>query len=92
MSEITRYLLLDADGADASEETERFDDVERWAQAASAPVAIVARVYEYTHTEMVRWPQGETEWPPSEAAQEASGQYWSRDADEVRKDEAPARG
>ena len=55
MSEITRYLLLDADGADASEETERFDDVERWAQAASAPVAIVARVYEYTHTEMVRW-------------------------------------
>jgi hypothetical protein len=92
MSEITRYLLLDADGADASEETERFDDVERWAQAASAPVAIVARVYEYTHTEMVRWPQGETEWPPSEAAQEASGQYWSRDADEAREDEAPARG
>ena len=31
MSEITRYLLLDADGADASEETERFDEVERWA-------------------------------------------------------------
>ena len=92
MSEITRYLLLDADGDDASEETERFDDVERWAKAASAPVAIVARVYEYTHTEMVRWPQGETEWPPSEEAQEASGQYWSRDADEAREDEAPARG
>ena len=71
------YVLIAEDG-DASEEIDRLEDARTAARRDSVRQAVVRRVYEYSHEEVVDWPEDADAWPPSEEAQDIYGQRFVR--------------
>ena len=71
------YVLIAEDG-EASEEIDRLEDARTAARRDSVRQAVVRRVYEYSHEEVVDWPEDADEWPPSEEAQDIYGQRFLR--------------
>lgn len=62
MSEINRYVVLDVDGHQTSGEYDTLDEARQVAQRDGG--AVEAHVYEWSDSELVWSPNGETEWPP----------------------------
>jgi len=62
MSEIRKYVLVDANDQELAGEFEHFDDAQR--EAARSGYAVVAQIYEYSDSELVWTPDGSDIWPP----------------------------
>ena len=71
------YVTLDEEGG-YSEEFDRIDQARGAQRVGTGRTALVKRVYEYSHEEIVEWPGTDTEWPPTEQAQEHCGQRFAR--------------
>lgn len=71
------YVTLDEEG-EYSEEFDRADQARDAQRLGTGRTALVKRVYEYSHEEIVEWPGTATEWPPTEEAQEHCGQRFAR--------------
>ncbi len=61
MSEIRRYVLVDADDNEQDYEFANYQDA--YASAQKQNMAIIARTYEYSDSELVWTPTGSNEWP-----------------------------
>ena len=64
MISIRRYVLVDRDNNEGLHEYRRYDKAETDAQLLGH--AVVARIYEFTDSELVFTPDDSDIWPPSE--------------------------
>ncbi len=64
MAEITKYVLVDANGNEDDAEYDRFEDAKRAALTTGEPTAVIERVYEYTDSSLVWASDGSRVWPP----------------------------
>ena len=64
MSEILRYVLVDAD--DTERDTE-YETLHAAISAADGTQAVISRTYVYDDSELVWTPGGENFWPPKNA-------------------------
>lgn len=62
MSEIRKYVLVDKDDHELDDEYDTLDKAQL--DAARSGCAVVARVYEYSDSELVWTPDGSNVWPP----------------------------
>ena len=65
MSEIRRYVLVDTE--DNAEEDDYEDYNEAYEQARKRNMAVIARVFEYSDSELIWTPDGSDTWPPEPA-------------------------
>lgn len=66
MASIYRYVLVDEADNEEDAEYDSFDEALFAAQARGGDVAIIAREFEYTDSELVWTPHGEDVWPPEQ--------------------------
>lgn len=59
---IEMYVLIDRDGLSLDAV---FDDFEEAENAAGSEYAVVARIFEYSDSELVYTPDGSMTWPPN---------------------------
>ena len=64
MVEIRRYVLVDRNDHEGPEEYANLDEAINAAQVLGEGEAVIARVYEYTDSELVWTPDGSDTWPP----------------------------
>lgn len=64
MSDIRRYVLVDADDTELDYEYDSFNEAS--AAASTQGCAVIARIYEYSDSELVWTPNGEEQWPPED--------------------------
>ena len=76
MAQIERYVLVDEDGNEDSDEYEDFEEARREAARASTPSAVIRRIYVYDDSEAAAVPYASEMWPPSETAQTVCGSAW----------------
>ena len=68
MAEIQKYVLVDQDDVEQDWEYDTFREAQNAAQD-QGNLAIIARTYEYTDSELAWTPNGSGTWPPhAEAA------------------------
>ena len=78
MGDISRYILVDAEGTIDDSDHPNAESARGAQRRADRPKAIAEEVYTYSETRLVDMPEGYDEWPPTEAAQDASGLCWLR--------------
>ena len=76
MAELHRYVLVDEDGHEDSDEYEHLGEACTTADRASTPSAVIRRIYRLDDTEVVQRPYPSEFWPPTEKAQELCGSCW----------------
>ena len=76
------YVLIDEQGETSEEFNhagEARDEAIRLKNSDGSRHAVAERVYDYSHEKIVEWPEGaDTEWPPSEEAQDTSARRFVR--------------
>lgn len=64
MSEIQKYILVDRNNVEDDYEYDNY--LEAYNAAKRRNMAVVARVYEYSDTELIWTPNGSDVWPPKD--------------------------
>ena len=67
MSEIRKYVLVSADDSEYSNEYDESEYLDAVREAARLGCAVIARVYEYSDSELIWTPDGGSIWPPKQA-------------------------
>lgn len=70
MSEILKFVLVDADGVEGDYE---YDDCQEAIKSAGTTHAVIQRTYTYDDSELVWTPNGRHIWPPKRASRTTRG-------------------